>query len=68
MADYDRYKDQEAAIGRDKTLSLVGMVAGAALIGVGIYLLPKDRAGGSSGVSARLVPSGNGAALVGVFP
>ncbi len=63
------YQEQESALGRDKSLSLGAMIGGAALIGVGLWLMPRDVAGGASGgVSAHVVPTANGFALVGLWP
>lgn len=58
------YQDQSRSISIQKTASLIAVVAGAAMIGTGAYLYRKDEAG----TSIALVPTGNGTALVGVFP
>lgn len=58
------YEEQNAAIGRDKTLSLALLAGGAALIGAGLWLMPPPEAG----PRIALVPSGMGMALVGEWP
>jgi TolB-like protein len=58
------YRDENARLGRDKTLSLVFMGAGAALVGVGLWLMPPPE----GGPRVALVPSGRGVAVVGVLP
>ncbi len=68
LAALPRYQEQESAISRDKTLALGGMIVGAGLIAAGLWLNPKDLASGGGGVAARVVPSGTGLALVGVWP
>lgn len=59
------YQERADAIGRNKIIALAAMGAGVALIATGIVFNPADT-GSSSGVA--LVPTANGAALVGVFP
>jgi TolB-like protein len=56
------YQDARDRISQDKTVSLVAMAAGAALLGVGVYLNPAES---GSGAHAALVPTGTGVALVG---
>jgi hypothetical protein len=68
LAALPRYEEQQSAIGRDKTIALSGMVVGAALIAAGIWLNPREGSGGGGGLAARVVPSGAGLALVGVWP
>ncbi|MBN1204224.1 MAG: hypothetical protein JXB05_04800 [Myxococcaceae bacterium] len=58
------YQAQNDKIGRDKTVSLVLMGAGAALAGAGLWLMPPPE----GGPRVALVPSGNGLAVVGVLP
>jgi TolB-like protein len=58
------YQQENSRLGRDKTLSLVFMGAGAALVGVGLWLMPPPE----GGPRVALVPSGRGVALVGVLP
>jgi TolB-like protein len=58
------YQQENSRLGRDKTLSLVLLGAGAALAGVGLWLMPPPE----GGPRVALVPSGNGMALVGVLP
>jgi len=63
LTDAAYYRQEAAAVGRDKTLSLVGLCAGAALVTAGFLLMPKDPSD-----AVALVPTLNGAAVVGVFP
>jgi len=56
------YQDARDRIRQDKTVSLVAMLAGAALLGAGVYLNPAEN---GSGTHAVLVPMGSGVALVG---
>jgi TolB-like protein len=58
------YQKENSRLGRDKTLSLALMGAGAALVGVGLWLMPPPE----GGPRVALVPSGNGVAVVGVLP
>ena len=60
----DVYREEVEVIARNKTAGLSVAAAGAALIGVGIFLFPRDPSG--SGVA--LVPTGNGVMFAGVFP
>jgi TolB-like protein len=62
-ADYQA--EVESFIRPMKTVSLVSMILGAALIVTGIIKMPSENQATGPGVS--LVPSGGGAALVGVF-
>ncbi|MHB8873479.1 MAG: hypothetical protein ACYC8T_07300 [Myxococcaceae bacterium] len=61
------YETQEGIITRQKNQALVALTAGAALVGLGLYLMPPDVPPPPRGVSAVLVPSGNGVAVVGGF-
>jgi TolB-like protein len=58
------YQKENSRLGRDKTVSLALMGAGAALVGVGLWLMPPPE----GGPRVALVPSGNGMAVVGVLP
>lgn len=64
------YSDRLDAIALQKTISLISVIAGAALVVGGIILIPP--AAPEAGVKVSLVPvplfQGAGAALVGVFP
>lgn len=60
---YAEVQGDRATIGVQRTVSLVGLVAGAALIGSGVWLLPSS--GDAGGVA--LLPTTNGVALAGVF-
>ncbi|MDP1822270.1 MAG: hypothetical protein Q8L48_03480 [Archangium sp.] len=64
------YSDKLDAIATQKTISLVAMIAGAALVAGGIILMPP--AAPEAGVKVALVPvvlpGGVGAAFVGVLP
>jgi len=59
----DAYQGELSGIGVQRTVSLVALCAGAALVAAGIFLMPSD-----SGTRVALVPSEKGAALVGFFP
>jgi hypothetical protein len=59
------YRRDAAAVSAKKTVSLIAVLAGAGLAGVGFYLNPP---GLPDGTTATLTPSGTGFALVGVFP
>lgn len=58
------YEEQNAVIGRDKTVSLALLAGGALLIGAGVWLLPPPE----QGPRIALLPSANGFALVGEWP
>lgn len=60
------YRDQLNRAAVQKTIALVALIAGAALVGGGILLMPGDAP--QPGVRVAIVPTGNGAALVGTFP
>ncbi len=61
----DSYLSRAADQATMKTVSVLMLVGGAALAATGAVLL---KLSGDSGASASLVPTANGAALVGVFP
>lgn len=58
------YQATAQSIGTEKTIALAVGISGAVLAGAGFLLWPKDPLASS----VALVPTGNGAALVGVFP
>ncbi len=58
------YQQENQRLGRDKTVSLMLMGAGAALVGAGLWLMPPPE----GGPRVALVPSGQGMAVVGVWP
>jgi TolB-like protein len=58
------YQKENDRLGRDKTVSLMLMGAGAALVGVGLWLMPPPE----GGPRVALVPAGSGMAVVGVWP
>ena len=60
MSEYER---DAYDVGVQKTLSLAAFIVGAAALGLGIFLMPS-----SSPTQVAIVPSGNGAAVVGLFP
>ncbi len=60
----DVYKEEIEVIGRNKAAGLSAAAVGAALIGVGIFIFPKDPTAGG----VALVPTGNGAMITAVFP
>jgi TolB-like protein len=64
---YSSYQSESSTISLEKSLSLVGLIAGAGLIVGGIYLNPPEVVSGA-GVHLTLVPSPSGVALVGVMP
>lgn len=57
------YQSELDVIGRNKALALGGLIGGAAIAALGFILFPRDPAG-----RVALVPTFNGAALVGVWP
>lgn len=61
------YRREAEQIGFEKTVSLVAITAGAALVGAGLLLNPPEVVS-RSGAAVTLVPGPNGFALVGVFP
>ncbi|MBS1153895.1 MAG: hypothetical protein H6Q89_5593 [Myxococcaceae bacterium] len=60
------YRDQLSRAATQKTIALVGLLAGAALVGVGLWLIPPDAP--QPGQKVGLVLTGNGVAVVGTFP
>jgi TolB-like protein len=60
---FDTYQDSANQIGLQKTLALVSAIAGAALLAGGIVAWPRAMSG-----NATLLLTGNGLALVGVWP
>ena len=58
------YQQENDRLGRDKTVSLLLMGAGAALVGAGLWLMPPPE----GGPRVALVPAGQGMAVVGVWP
>ena len=59
-----RARFSEAALQR--TIALSALLAGAALIGLGVFFMPPDAP--QTGVRVSLVPTLTGAAIVGVMP
>lgn len=59
------YVQQQADLTVQKALSVGLMAAGAVMLGLGVWLLPPDDA--RTRISARVVPTGSGVALVGSF-
>ena len=64
LRELDYYRRENDRLGRDKTLSLVTMAAGAGLMAAGFFLMPPPE----GGPRIALVPMGRGLALVGVLP
>lgn len=62
---FSDYQALDERLGLQRTLSLVSLIAGAALVGTGIFFFVRTP---SSGASAVLVPLPNGLALAGVWP
>lgn len=60
---YSHYEEELDVIARNKTVGLTMGGLGAAAIAVGVFLFPKDTGG-----AIALLPTGNGAVLVGVMP
>lgn len=63
LADAKSYQERFAQVALQKTLALAGLLAGAALVTLGVVLMPAD-----VGARVSLVPSPTGFALVGVWP
>lgn len=63
LAGAPSYQERLDAIALQKTLALTGLLAGAALVTLGVVLMPQD-----GGARVALVPSPSGFALVGVWP
>lgn len=59
----DVYREEVDVITRNKWIGLSLLAGGAVLVGLGVYLFPKDPSGGG----IALLPTTNGAVLVGVF-
>jgi TolB-like protein len=63
------YEGAARSIGQQKTLTFAGLLGGAGLVAAGILLMPRETAQAGGGAPAlSLVPTGTGAALVGVLP
>lgn len=60
------YEQQARFIDTQKWVAVGSLAGGVALLVVGAVLMPPEQAGG--GARVTLVPTGQGAALVGVFP
>lgn len=61
---FDEYRRASERLGLQRTISLVSLVAGAALVGSGVFVFLRQGAT----ASASLVPTSNGFAVAGVFP
>lgn len=61
----DGFRQRLAQTAVNRTLALTALLAGAALVGLGAFLLPPEAP--QTGVRAMLVPSPGGLAFVGVF-
>jgi TolB-like protein len=59
------YQEEAAALATQKTISVTALVAGAALMGAGIWLNPPE---GSAGRAVALMAGPSGFAVVGAFP
>ena len=66
LAPAQTYRDQLARAAVLKTVSLTALIAGAALVGIGIWRIPPDAP--QPGQKVSLVLTGNGFALVGTLP
>lgn len=62
----DTYRTQLAQVQVQKTIALVALVAGAAAVGVGLWLIPPDAP--QPGQKVGLVFTGNGLAVAGTLP
>ncbi|MDX2012388.1 MAG: hypothetical protein SFW67_19485 [Myxococcaceae bacterium] len=62
----DSYRDQLERTALQRTLSLCGLVAGAALVTLGLVVMPPEAP--QTGVRASLVPTSQGFAIVGFMP
>jgi hypothetical protein len=60
---YGYYVDQRSTLGQQRTFALVGLLAGAGLLGAGLYLNPDN-----SGTRIALVPAPGGIGIAGVWP
>lgn len=65
LQDQASYQQRARAIVINEIIALASLGVGAALIVTGVVVMPKDV---GSGAQVALVPTANGAALVGVFP
>ena len=61
----DFYVQRDGELSTQKALSIGLMVGGAALLGLGLWLMPPAE---RAGLAVQLVPQPNGLALVGAFP
>lgn len=68
LGGFEAYRQRADSARMGKTLSVVGLGLGAALIGTGLLLNPAEVVSASGGISATFVPSLDGFALVGVMP
>jgi hypothetical protein len=62
----DSYREQFGRLALQRTLSLVALAAGAALVTLGVVVMPPDAP--QAGVRATLVPTASGLAVVGFLP
>ncbi len=60
------YRDKLSSAATQKTVALTALIAGAVLVGVGIWLIPPEAP--QPGQKVGLVLTGNGLALVGTLP
>lgn len=65
LAPASTFRDRFAAAALQRTLSLVGLLAGAALVAAGLVFMPGDA---PQPGAVSLVPTANGVAVVGVLP
>jgi hypothetical protein len=61
----ESYHSDARALTIEKTTALIALLIGAGAVLGGVFLMPASTPGGAS---AALVPTGNGAAVVGFFP
>jgi hypothetical protein len=61
------YQAESSSIALEKTLSLVGLFAGAGIIAAGVYLNPPEVVSGA-GVHLSMLPTAGGIAVVGTLP
>ena len=66
LKSYDYYQDAQRQTAMFRTVSLVGLVSGAALVAAGVYFYPPDVLMSSS-LKVVLVPAPNGLAIAGIF-
>lgn len=62
------YRAEASTIGLEKTAALAATIAGAALLGTGIFLFSSGAGSSPGGGGFALVPTGNGVTLTGVWP